>query len=684
MAYSLPRLAAQSGSPRATANSPIVIASGISARSLALAPGTTSNVAALHPALYATAADHPNRVLALGNWTPTPTSASPLAVTVGMVSNLFNIAGNGEAGSLGDGGAATAAQLSLLSDSLFERSGVAIAPDGTIFIADTRNSTIRRIGSATSGDAGVIRSIAGKWASPQNVALVEPMGLALDRSGNLFIADHGANAIIELHLATSATAGSLELLAHIAQPASIAVTGDGSRVFIAAPESGAVFSFDIRTRAISQLWSTDQSTAPAGTPHSRVCAPMNPVGDTQFPCPAGLAVDGGGNLFVADSFGSSIHRIDAATRLSTIAAHGISSPGDIAFDASGNLFIAEQGRNRISEIQGLGQPVSSVTLTPPAPITPPAGVPCPAIAPPAGFSTVLNFCAEPLSGTTPTAPFVLTNNTNADITGVTIGTAGANPSDFVNSSTSCTGTLRANSSCMINLGFQPTATGPRTATLQVTFSGTTPALSAAVAGTGDDYQITLTSGQLVEISVLAGNKGTFMLQIVPDNIFTGTVNFVCPGNMPAQTTCTFSPSNSVNVPTPGTAVTFSVTFQTTSRVPTKNGLLPAPGINALGGNGMATRALEFVRSWLGFCIALCGLAILAASALRFMAPQRRTQLLRAAAAFAIVLIGGAILDGCHSSKNVGATGTPAGQSKMIVQGTTQGAAEGITVTLDVL
>jgi hypothetical protein len=131
-------------------------------------------------------------------------------------------------------------------------------------------------------------------------------------------------------------------------------------------------------------------------------------------------------------------------------------------------------------------------------------------------------------------------------------------------------------------------------------------------------------------------------------------------------------------------VTFSVTFQTTSRVPTKNGLLPAPGINALGGNGMATRALEFVRAWLGFCIALCGLAILAASALRCMAPQRRTQLLRAAAAFAIVLIGGAILDGCHSSKNVGATGTPAGQSKMIVQGTTQGAAEGITVTLDVL
>ncbi len=39
----------------------------------------------------------------------------------------------------------------------------------------------------------------------------------------------------------------------------------------------------------------------------------------------------------------------------------------------------------------------------------------------------------------------------------------------------------------------------------------------------------------------AGDTGTFMLQLVPDNIFTGTVNFICPGNLPLQTTCTFTP-----------------------------------------------------------------------------------------------------------------------------------------------
>ena len=94
---------------------------------------------------------------------------------------------------------------------------------------------------------------------------------------------------------------------------------------------------------------------------------------------------------------------------------------------------------------------------------------------------------------------------------------------------------------MINLGFAPTATGTRTATLVVTYTGATNPLASSVAGTGDDYQITFASGQLTEISVNAGDTGTFMLQLVPDNIFTGTVNFICPGNLPLQTTCTFTP-----------------------------------------------------------------------------------------------------------------------------------------------
>jgi sugar lactone lactonase YvrE len=652
-----------------------------------------------------------------------------------LASNLVAIAGNGSAGSLGDGGVATAAQLSLKLDSLYMRSGVTMAPDGTIFIADTKNATIRRIASASASEPGVIRSVAGKWGPAQNVQLVEPMGLALDRAGNLYIADHGVNAVIELHDATGTTPGRLEILAHVAHAASVALSPDGSRAYIAAPESGTVLQFDAASHGITTLVAgsgTSSSCLPAvagGVTATATAGSAQP--GAQNSCPDGLALDGGGNLFIADSAGSHILRIDAATQKLTTAASSISAPGEIAFDANGNLFVAEQGRNRILEIKALGQAVSNVTLTPPPAPVPPAGVPCPTIAPPPGFTANTNFCAEPLAGTTPTSAFTLTNNSNAELTGVAISTIGLDPADFVVSSTSCTATLNAGSSCLINLGFAPTATGTRTATLVVTYTGATNPLTSSVAGTGDDYQIIFASGQLTEISVDAGATGTFMLQIVPDNTFTGTVTFVCPGNLPMATTCTFSPT-SVNVTTPGTAVPFSVAFQTTSRVPVKKGAAPVlasqdkrNGPDVRGANSgsrgvilafILIAAILVVFSSIGnpvypenrracaagnhmHCVGKRGTKRTRWLILQAWRERRRDSTLAQAGlpvlrkrfvpilcAIALALSVAAILEGCHSGSgsSSGATGTPAGTSKMTVQATAQSAPRGITVTLDVL
>jgi sugar lactone lactonase YvrE len=566
---------------------------------------------------------------------------------------------------LGDGGAAAAAELNLKLDSMNMRSSVAIAADGTIFIADTKNATIRRIASATSSEPGVIRSVAGKWGPTQNVQLAEPMGLALDRASNLYIADHGANAVIELHDATASNPGKIEVLAHVAQVAGVAVADDGSRVFIAAPETGNVLRFDAATHSITTVVASS-GTSSSCLPAAAGRAPTGATaGGAQNSCPDGLALDGGGNLFVSDSIGSRILRVDAATQKLATAASNVSKPGEIAFDSDGNLFIAEQGRNRIAEIKGLGQPVASVTLTPPPAPVPPMGVPCPAIAPPPPFASNTNFCAEPLAGTTPTSAFTLTNNSNAALSGIAISTIGLGPSDFVVSSNSCTTMLNVGGSCIINLGFAPTAAGPRTATLVVTYTGATTPLASSVAGTGDDYQIAFASGQLAEISINAGNTGTFMLQLVPDNIFTGTVTPICPGSLPTETTCTFTPT-SVNVTTPGTAVPFSVAFMTTSRVPVKTGA--APMRDSSGGNSIAAGAIG-------------AFVLIAAIALFCFAPPKR--IVPIACAIALALGVAAILEGCKSSGSKSVTGTPAGSYKMTVQATAQSAPRGVTVTLDV-
>src|ERR1700733_10181765 len=240
----------------ATSNAPVIVATNISARSLAVEPqpqssANSANVenssAPQSALLYLANADKGNRIFTLATAFSPLGSANPLAAS----SKLALFAGQVAAGSLGDGGAASGAEFDLKLDSLTIRSGLVVAPDGTIFVADTLNGTIRTIAGAASSEPGIVRSVVGRFGPRQNVELVEPLGLALDRAGNLYIADRGANAVLMLHGATSATPGALEILAHVVSPASVGVTLDGRKVFAASPDTGSIVEINAATRSIS-------------------------------------------------------------------------------------------------------------------------------------------------------------------------------------------------------------------------------------------------------------------------------------------------------------------------------------------------------------------------------------------------------------------------------------------------
>ncbi|MGH9757104.1 MAG: hypothetical protein ACRD4M_05155, partial [Candidatus Acidiferrales bacterium] len=305
----------------------IVLANSLAARALAASAFPPAAIASAHSGdaraaaqisaslahIYFTAADQPNRVLAL------PFGAPAISVAKFARANTAAsvIAGNGAAGSLGDGGAAPGAQLNLNFDSLAERSGVAIAADGTLFIADTANSTIRRVSGPASSEPGIIRSIAGRFAPAENVSLKSPMGLALDRAGNLYIADSAAGTVLKLPAAASDTPGPLEILAHVISPASIAVTQDGARVYVASPGTGAVYAINTTANNISAV------TLPLAA--AGLFAAPGAAGARAKITPAGLAVDRAGNLFVSDAAQNRILRVDAASgRVSLVADHFLS------------------------------------------------------------------------------------------------------------------------------------------------------------------------------------------------------------------------------------------------------------------------------------------------------------------------------------------------------------------------
>jgi sugar lactone lactonase YvrE len=510
------------------ANSDLV-ANGILARSLALNR---------HAAVFLTSATAPNRLFALSK-----SAAFPSGVA------LTPVAGSGASGFLGDGGAALSAQLDLESNSPVERSGIAIAADGTIFIADSLNGTIRSIAAPTSSEPGVIRSIAGRWGPRQNIALSEPMGIALDNAGNLFIADRTSSAIFEMMAGSS----ELKMLAHVISPASLAITPDGLKLFVASPQTGAVFSINTQTHSIALIpgfaptvsgpipessTATDKVDAclsedPAATTATKPSAPADEV-----VCPAGLAVDGASNLFVADANGGQILKIDGTTNKTTVAESGLETPGASQFDAEGNLFVAEQGLNRLIRIRALGSPASAISLSPAS----------------AGFPSV------PVGTATSAQTFTLANNSTGTVSGLTISIAGADPGDFTIQNTNCGATLAANSTCNISVASTPHVAGSRSATLTVTD------LTTSDLATANLYTLSLTPAVGTYSNEPVGGNGpaqTFTLTNSSPSAVTGvTIGFnpsTTPGNFTEQSTsCT-----SILAANSSCAITVAFTPQTT-------------------------------------------------------------------------------------------------------------------------
>jgi sugar lactone lactonase YvrE len=688
-----------------------VVASNVGIRTLAVASqpseaNFTSSAATSSAQLYVTAIDRPDQVFS--DVVSTARSIGPASVAKLLA---VPAAGVGTVGSIGDGGAASAAELDLSLTNFSMRSEVAVAADGTLVIADTGNATIRTVGGSASTEPSIIRSVAGRWAPRQNVELVEPYGVTLDRSGNLYIADHGANAVVELFGAASPKAGQLEVLAHMVSPGAVAVTPDGNTVFAASPDTGVIVAINTQTHALRS----------AGVSPTPLFAAALTRSNGARIIPQGLAVDGGGNLFIAytatGGTSDQILRLDAFSSRLTVAARGLSAPGNISFDAQGDLFVANQGMRQVLKFNSLGVPATGVTITAPPICT--------------GAATV--FCDQVTGGTSPTEPFELSNNTANAITGITASFTTGNTTDFTISNSSCATSLAANSSCAYNVAFTPAAnstsacpagaaSNTRCATLSVNYTGAAAPVTAEANGVADDFEITCmttsiftcpppSNGAPYQITIDQGFPATFQLQIVPDDTFSGSVTLNCPTDLPSgppgsagtPTTCGISAGTTVSLPlantitlpvVAGTAAPFNVTFQTTTSTgkqfpapPTSTGAKRIAALAAFfssrsgGSANSGGPASGRIQAPTGLAAVILLAAMFSVMALRTR--QKRLPRIIPALTFTVAVAICAVLAGCHhynSSANV-IPFTPTGTFPLTVHGFVQNASRGFTVTL---
>ncbi len=241
---------------------------------------------------------------------------------------------------------------------------VAVDSAGTVYVADTGNEAIRMIKngavSTLTGQPGVIGHADGTLAS---ATFAEPMAVALDSAGNLYVADTGAKTVRMINIGTgqvTTVAGQPGVIGH-ADGAALTVATFNGPEGLTVDSAGNIYVADTGNDTIRMI-SGGQVTTIAG--QANVTGHADGTGvSALFNQPAGITVDAGGTLYVADTANDTIRRITPARTVTTLAGLPLTTgtqdgsggvamfytPWGVAVDSSGNLFIADYWNNTIRE-----------------------------------------------------------------------------------------------------------------------------------------------------------------------------------------------------------------------------------------------------------------------------------------------------------------------------------------------
>jgi DNA-binding beta-propeller fold protein YncE len=204
----------------------------------------------------------------------------------------------------------------LVSSGLNGPTGVAVDGTGNVYIADYRINAIKEWTTANNTVTTLVSS-----------GLYYPQGVAVDGAGNIYIADSENNAIKKW---TAANSNVTTLVSsNLNSPQGVAVDGAGN-VYIADAFNSAIKEWTAANNNVTTLVSSNSST---------------PLLD-----PSGVAVDGAGNVYIADTGHGAIKKWTAAnSNVTTLVSSNLNSPQGVAVDGAGNVYIADAFNSAIKE-----------------------------------------------------------------------------------------------------------------------------------------------------------------------------------------------------------------------------------------------------------------------------------------------------------------------------------------------
>ena len=282
---------------------------------------------------------------------------------VDPVGNIVTVAGDGYVHSVGDGGPATMAQL-------YQPSAPTLDSAGNLFIADSGTERVRQVirdGTVTTlAGTGAAARGAADGSPAGSVALNTPMGVAMDSSGNVLVADTYNHRVV---MVTPARA-----IRTVAGTGTSGASPDGTGPLVAqlrapravcADRTGNLYIVDTSNHRVLRLAPGGTLQTAAGNGSRGSAGDDGAARFAQLDTPSACATDSAGNLFIADTANHAIRKVNPAGMISTVVGTGIAgssweeavateaslyAPRGVVVDDMGDIFIADTGNHRIRQV----------------------------------------------------------------------------------------------------------------------------------------------------------------------------------------------------------------------------------------------------------------------------------------------------------------------------------------------
>jgi uncharacterized protein (TIGR03437 family) len=267
---------------------------------------------------------------------------------------ISTFAGSGTKGYSGDGAQAASAALSTPA-------GVAVDASGNVYFSDTGNQVIRKITtggviSTVAGSNSLGAGFAGDGAAATSAQLNTPLGVAVDATGAIYVADYANNRVRKIangNINTVAGSGGVGYWGDGGQATAAGLNGPTG---VAIDAAGFLYIADTGNNRIRKVAGNGIITTVAGTGNPSYSGDLGPAINADLDGPTGVTVDPGGVMYIADNLNSRIRRVSTASTISTIAGNGkeaytgdgglgtdasVFFPIGVAVDKVGNVYVAD-------------------------------------------------------------------------------------------------------------------------------------------------------------------------------------------------------------------------------------------------------------------------------------------------------------------------------------------------------